>query len=636
MANLITRENVFGAAGKFLELAAAVNDVQAVEHIQAQLAQFRVGLFRIVVVGEVKKGKSSFINALLGDPNLLPTSSDVATSTVYKLMYGTSKKIKVFTRADTEDTAATQAPIEISEDQLKEYGTEDGNPNNKKKVDFIGIQVPHPLLKSGVAIIDTPGLGGLFEKHRDITWRYIPSADAIFFVLDSVEAVASKTEMECLAKLRNLSPLIFFIQTKTDLVEEEQWRKWRDRNLEIISAQLKVPAEKLIYFPVSAKLKFAADANHSAKHLDRSGYSALLYFLYNKLLAKKDDQLGRRLLASLSIEAAGIHRKLTDHLQIAVTETKEGLDHLEKELIETKTKYEQWKGSEFQRAVTSFQDKAADLKRKTREALQLELDPSPYSKIVSDLVSQVREANIDPRKLNEEADGILALCIDKCSQTVRDIQGQHNDQMHDIVNDFSAQLGKSLSAESQTPTAGVAVGQVGSLHMQFNGFEEVRNVGYGMMFGSGAASAIIWKGVALAGISLGPPGMIAAGVAVAVAGLVAAWKASTSLKGRRQEEAIAKLTSVLSDAVRRAQGQALRQFDTVSIEYEKSIRDSLRKATTEMEREMANKIQSLSEQRQRSGKDAKEKAESLKRLLDQTNEFLSSLARQVESVTEKS
>ena len=154
MANLITRENVFGAAGKFLELAAAVNDVQAVEHIQAQLAQFRVGLFRIVVVGEVKKGKSSFINALLGDPDLLPTSSDVATSTVYKLMYGTSKKIKVFTRADTEDAAATQAPIEISEDQLKEYGTEDGNPNNKKNVDFIGIQVPHPLLKSGVAIID--------------------------------------------------------------------------------------------------------------------------------------------------------------------------------------------------------------------------------------------------------------------------------------------------------------------------------------------------------------------------------------------------------------------------------------------------------------------------------------------------
>ena len=66
MSNLIKKQQVLDVAGKFVELAADVKDANAFEHVQTQLAQYRLGLFRIVVVGEVKKGKSSFINALLG------------------------------------------------------------------------------------------------------------------------------------------------------------------------------------------------------------------------------------------------------------------------------------------------------------------------------------------------------------------------------------------------------------------------------------------------------------------------------------------------------------------------------------------------------------------------------------------
>ncbi len=631
MANLITKDKVLDVAAKFIELAGDVKDASAIEHVQTQLAQYRLGLFRIVVVGEVKKGKSSFINALLGEPGLLPTASDVATSTVYKLMYGTPKKIKVFSLpAETETAATAPAPIEIPEDQLGEYGTEAGNPNNRRRVDFIGIQVPHPLLKDGVAIIDTPGLGGLFQKHRDITWRYIPNADAVFFVFDSVEAVASKTEMEYLSRLRELSPLIFFVQTKIDLVEESQWKKWRERNLQIISEQLQVPAEKLIYFPVSAKLKFAADANHSPKHLDRSGYSALLYFLYNKLLAKKEDQLGRRLLSALSVEAAGIHRKLSDGIQIAATETKEGLDNLERTFIETKTKYEQWKASDFQHAVTTFQDRATELKRKTREMLQEQMDPSPYSPLVSEIVSPLRGGSFDPRQMNEQVDAILAACVDKCSQIVLDVQGHYNDQMHVIVNEFSATLGKSLPVQIQTPISGVTRTHIDSLNMQFSGFEEARNSLYGGMAGAMMANI----GVSILGLVF-PPLAAAAGVAALIGAAVGGWKASDSLKSRRQEEAIAKLQNVLSDTVRRAQSQAIRQFESIAGEYEKGVRDALRKATAEVEQEIADKMQSISEQRQRSREDAKLRTDALRQMLERTDGVLRGLARLNTSTAEK-
>ena len=623
MANLITKEQVLDVAAKFIELAGDVKDFSAIEHVQTQIAQYRLGLFRIVIVGEVKKGKSSFINALLGEPGLLPTASDVTTSTVYKLMYGTPKKIKVFSLpAETETTATAPAPIEIAEDQLTEYGTEAGNPNNQRRVDFIGLQVPHPLLKDGVTIIDTPGLGGLFRKHRDITWRYIPNADAVFFVFDSVESVASKAEMEYLSRLRDLSPLIFFVQTKIDLVEESQWKKWRERNLQIISEQLKVPADKLIYFPVSAKLKFAADANHSPKHLDRSGYSALLYFLYNKLLAKKEDQLGRRLLSALSVETVGIHRKLSDGIQIAATETKEGLDNLERTFIETKAKFEQWKASDFQHAVTTFQDRATELKRKTREMLQEQMDPSPYSTLVSKIVSPLRGASFDPRQMNEQADLVIATCVDECSRIVMDVQGQYNDQMHVIVDAFSTDLGKSLLMQIQTPISGVTRTHIDSLNMQFSRVEEARTVLYGGM--AGAMMGNIGIGV-LAMVF--PPVAAAAGIAAVLGSILVAWRTSDDLSEKRKEEALARLERVLCDTVRRAQSQAIRQFETIGNECEKGVRDALRKATAEVEKEIADKMQSIAEQRQRSREEAKYKTDALRQILERTTNLVQKLNR---------
>ena len=623
MTTKLEKTTVLDAAAKFIDLAKEVKDASGIEHIQPQLAQYRLGLFRIVVVGEVKKGKSSFINALLGTPDLLPTASDVATSTVYKLMYGEPKKIKVFGMPTGPDgSAAPPPPIEITPDQLAEYGTELGNANNYKRVDFIGIQLPHPLLKGGVAVIDTPGLGGLFQKHRDITWRYVPNADAIFFVLDSVEAVISQAEVDMLLKLREKNPLIFFVQTKIDLVEESQWRKWRERNLAVLSDKLGIPADKLIYFPVSAKLKFAADVNHSPKHLERSGYSTLLYFLYEKLLAKKDDQLGRRLISALSIEAAGIHRRLNDALHIVATETKEGLDTLERSLIETKAKYEQWKASDFQAAVASFQDKTAELKRKTREALQDQLDPSPYSALVSNIVGQLREGSFDPRQMNQQADEVLGACVDRCSQIVLDVQGAYNDQMHLVVSELSSAIGKSLPVQIQTPISGVARTHIDSLNMQFNPWEEAKGAMYGGFAGATAATI----GVGLLAFVF-PPAAAAAGIASFLGPLLGAWQTSKELTNKRRQEALSLLERVLSDAVRRAQSQALRQYEGIAAEYEKGVRNALHRATSEVEKELADKVQSIADQRQRSREDATGKAVALKQSLEKTDDMLRMLER---------
>lgn len=182
-----------------------------------------LGLFRTVVMGEIKKGKSSFINALCGLPGLVPVHSDIATSTVFKIRYGPEIKYTVFFQG--EDSQALPQKKEISSAEIHDYGTESGNPDNAKKVDFIAIEAPSPLLKDGLILVDTPGVGGLFKKHRDITYRHAPKADAIFFITDSVESPIGADEVSFLRELRKTTGLVYFVQTKAASADSEARKK---------------------------------------------------------------------------------------------------------------------------------------------------------------------------------------------------------------------------------------------------------------------------------------------------------------------------------------------------------------------------------------------------------------------------
>ena len=76
-----------GALGALAVLEGKVANRPVDSEFVQKLKFWSSGLFRIVVMGEIKQGKSSFINALLGVRDLVPVSSDVATSTIYKIWY---------------------------------------------------------------------------------------------------------------------------------------------------------------------------------------------------------------------------------------------------------------------------------------------------------------------------------------------------------------------------------------------------------------------------------------------------------------------------------------------------------------------------------------------------------------------
>lgn len=146
---------------KAVRLEASLTGETVPESWEQQLTMWGAGIFRLVVIGEIKKGKSSFINAMLGTRDLVPVSSNVATSTIFKIRYGTQKGYVVHFFEESGKPALT-----IDAYDLNRFGTEDGNPGNREQVDFIEVLYPSPLLQSGIVIIDTPGLGGAFQGSQ--------------------------------------------------------------------------------------------------------------------------------------------------------------------------------------------------------------------------------------------------------------------------------------------------------------------------------------------------------------------------------------------------------------------------------------------------------------------------------------
>jgi septin family protein len=155
--------------------------------------------FHLVVLGQFKRGKSTFINSLLGD-RVLPTSVVPLTSIVTLLKYGEEEVVEVL----FNDGSKTS----ISRDQLEEYVTERGNPSNEKNVKHVEVAYPSGYLKDGVFIIDTPGVGSTFENNTEMTYNYLPRVDAALFLL-AVDPPISQSEIAFLEDVKDYIEKIF-------------------------------------------------------------------------------------------------------------------------------------------------------------------------------------------------------------------------------------------------------------------------------------------------------------------------------------------------------------------------------------------------------------------------------------------
>ncbi|MEE4358890.1 MAG: dynamin family protein [Desulfococcaceae bacterium] len=193
----------------------------------------------IAFVGKVKKGKSSLINALVGEP-LLP--SDILPASVCNVLvrYG-----------DKEDAVIMDKQghlSHVSRQKLRE-SISCGKLANARKAE---VTLPSQFLKTGLRLVDTPGFADVDEIRSEVVNTVIPQVDALVVVLDTESGGIDASEKEFLATqvFSTHTGKIFFAMNKSDKVGEQ---KGVEQLLGYINAVVKAFTDHPRVFAVSSR-----------------------------------------------------------------------------------------------------------------------------------------------------------------------------------------------------------------------------------------------------------------------------------------------------------------------------------------------------------------------------------------------
>lgn len=190
------------------------------EDINLVSNNLRKGVFRLLVLGDLKRGKSTFINALIGE-KILPSDVNPCTALLTVLRYGSLKKVTVYFKDDRE-------PEQLDFERFKQQYTID--PDEAKRleadkklafpnVNYAVVEYPLPLLQQGIEIVDTPGLNDT-EARNELSLTYINNCHAILFVFRASQpcTLEERRYLENYLKGRGLS--VFFLINAWDKIRK--------------------------------------------------------------------------------------------------------------------------------------------------------------------------------------------------------------------------------------------------------------------------------------------------------------------------------------------------------------------------------------------------------------------------------
>jgi small GTP-binding protein len=214
--------------------------------------------FNLVVLGEFNHGKTTFVNALLGEP-LLPAGITPTTATINHIVWGETPHA----RAVLYDGGV----VDIEPAQLSDYLTIDGSHSEQTR--YVELAYPAPILRDRVTLVDTPGVNDMNEARAEITYSYIPRADAVVFLLDSTQPL-KRSERTFIQQrlLRRSRDKLIFVLGKADLLRDDELQQVQAFAAEHLAEIVPDP----VIFAMSPRL-------HLEKQPERSGMQPFLEFL---------------------------------------------------------------------------------------------------------------------------------------------------------------------------------------------------------------------------------------------------------------------------------------------------------------------------------------------------------------------
>lgn len=167
----------------------------------------------VMIAGEFNAGKSTFINALLGQ-KVLSTNVTPETAMVTKLTYGEKRKVMAHFldgRTQVFDDAWMEQLTAERDGEFKEV---------RHQLSYVELQIPAEILKE-MTIIDSPGLNANNEYHTEVTERFLGRADFAIFLFHALY-VGSATELKWLKKFNDHGISPYGIINRIDELNDDQ------------------------------------------------------------------------------------------------------------------------------------------------------------------------------------------------------------------------------------------------------------------------------------------------------------------------------------------------------------------------------------------------------------------------------
>lgn len=237
-AEEVALERLEGLLGQLADIARRSGSrTLAAEITGERLPALREGRVTVVVLGEFNHGKSSILNALLGQP-ILPTGITPTTAVITHLTYAEAPQATIH----WDDTDREEVPVE----RLASLVT------GEREVEPKHVEVGYPveLLRDNLVVVDTPGVNDISQQRVEITYGYLPRADVILYVLDANQ-VLKRSEITFIKQrlLRGSLDRLIFVLGKVDTLSAEERAEVETYAREKL-AELIGPVE---LYPVSAR-----------------------------------------------------------------------------------------------------------------------------------------------------------------------------------------------------------------------------------------------------------------------------------------------------------------------------------------------------------------------------------------------
>ena len=193
---------------------------EAVKVVEKLKESFEKEEYTIIVVGEFSAGKSTLLNALMGR-RILTSFTSETTATVnflrHKSVASEGEEGRVYYNDGREKILE-----KVDKDIIDQYVSTKGE-NVAENIRKLDLYLDSDFLKDGVSIVDSPGLNGIKEGHREITEEQIKKSHACIFLFTN-EHPGSRSEFEFIKELRDKMKVktIFFVLNKIDVIKPEE------------------------------------------------------------------------------------------------------------------------------------------------------------------------------------------------------------------------------------------------------------------------------------------------------------------------------------------------------------------------------------------------------------------------------